>query len=195
MHLRAHQHRAEGVRPTPRHVHKKGEISGFPTGRPYPSSGPGRTRGTRVYPLLCGSGWILRIPGFPTGRPHPPSGPGRTGGTPMYPPLSVRGCILCIPSLPRGVPIPHAAHAGLEGLGCIRRCVGVRGCGAYVVFPRGFPSPKWPREEAGLGCICCFVRRAGYSVNHNVPRGVPIPQVAKAGLEGLKCIGCCVGVA
>ena len=55
-----------------------------PTGRPYPQRGPGKTRGTRVYPPLCGSGWALCIPRSPTGRPYPPSGPGRTEGTRVY---------------------------------------------------------------------------------------------------------------
>ena len=50
-----------------------------------------RTGGIRVYPWLCGSGWILCIPDSPTGRPYPPSGLGKTRGTPMHPSLCGRG--------------------------------------------------------------------------------------------------------
>ena len=38
--------------------------------------------------------------------------------------------------------MPHAAQAGPEGLGCIRRCVGVAESCAYPGLPRGaYPKP------------------------------------------------------
>ena len=60
----------------------------------------------------------------------------------MYPPLCGSGWTLCILVLPRGVAIPQAAQAGPEGLGCIRRCVGVAGPYAYLVLPRGVAIPQ-----------------------------------------------------
>ena len=68
-------------------------------------------------------------------------------GTRVYPPLCESGSPLCILVVPRGVPIPQAAQAGPEGLGCIRRCVGVAGPYAYLVLPRGIPIPKGARQN------------------------------------------------
>ena len=43
----------------------------------------------------------------------------------MYPPLCGEELeVQSYTTPPRGVPIPQTAQAGLEGLGCIRRCVG-----------------------------------------------------------------------
>ena len=41
-----------------------------PMGRPYPTNGPGRTGGTRVYPPLCGGERARCIHGSPSGCPH-----------------------------------------------------------------------------------------------------------------------------
>ena len=62
-------------------------------------------------------------PCTPTGRPHPPNSPDRTVETQVHPPLCRTGLNLCLLVLPGGLPMPNAAQAGLEELGCIRRCV------------------------------------------------------------------------
>ena len=60
----------------------------FSNGAPYPASGSGsRTRGTRVYAPLCGSGYILCIPGFKTGSCRNTGGT-RHGGCRQKDPLS-----------------------------------------------------------------------------------------------------------
>ena len=71
-------------------------IPSSPIGHPYPPHGRSKTVGTRVYPPLSGSGWILCVTNLPTWRPSHLGGPGKTGGTPVYPLLCVRGPILCI---------------------------------------------------------------------------------------------------
>ena len=54
--------------------------------------------------------------------------------------LQRAGCVYLV--VPPGVPIPQAAQAGPEGLGCIRRCVGVAGSCTNLVLPRGVPNPQ-----------------------------------------------------
>ena len=135
--------------------------------------------------------WLYLVsPCAPTGRPYPPSGLGRAGGTRVYPPLCGNGWTLCLLVLPRGVPIPQAARAGPEGVGCIRRCVGVPGPCADVGLPRGVPIPQAAHVgPEGLGCIRCCVGVVGPSAYLVLPWGVPIPQAAKAGPEGLGVSG------
>ena len=112
----------------------------------------------------------------------------------MYPPLCGGGWALCIPSPPTGRPYPPTAHAGPERLGCIHCCVGVAGP-RVSSFSHGAPlTPKRPRQDrrdsmylrlCGSGWTWCLLV---------FPRGVPIPQAAQAGPEGLGCVRRCVGV-
>ena len=169
-------------------------VSSYPHGAPLSPKGPNQDRRDSGVSAAVW-GWMVCVsPRTPTGRPYPPRGPTRTGGTRVYPPLCGGGWCACLLVSPRGVPIPQAAQAGLQGLGCIRGCVGVEG----VVSPRtptGRPYPPsgagrtggtrvYPPLCGGGWCACLLVP----------PRGAPIPQTAQAGPEGLGCIRGCVGV-
>ena len=94
--------------------------------RPYHPNGPRRIGGAWVSPRLCGE--QLQVQSYPTPppvRPYPPSGRGRTGGTRVYLPLCGEELKdQLYPARQGSVPIPQTAHAGPEGLGCLRRCVG-----------------------------------------------------------------------
>ena len=50
--------------------------------------------------------------------------------------------VYAYPVLPRGVPVPQKAQARPEGLGCVRRGVGVARPCAYHVLPRVVPIPQ-----------------------------------------------------
>ena len=121
-----------------------------PTGRPYPPKSACRTRGTPVYTPLCGE--ELEVQSWPTpppDHPYPLNRPGSTGETRVYPPLCGEELeIQSYTAPPRGGPIPQTAHAGPQGVGCIRRCVGRR-CKLNHTRPPRRPSlsPKRSRHE------------------------------------------------
>ena len=120
--------------------------------------------------------------------------------TALLPKVSVRGAILyippatptCPPKTPTGRPYPSPAQAGPEGLGCIRRCVGVGG----VVSPHNphgasLSLPGWQdRRDSGVSAavwgwvVWCPLKTL---------TGRPYPSPAQAGPEGLGCIRRCVG--
>ena len=204
-------------------------VSSFSHWRPYHPSGSGRSGATRVYSPLCGSGCALCILRSSTGRPYPQSSPSRAaGGTRLYAPLCGYGWTLCILVLPRGVPIPQAAHAGPAGLECLRRCVGMAGPCVSSFSHRASLSPERPTQDRGDSGVTTAMwdcldlvypryptgrpypasgpgRTGGTRVYPPLsricwtlcflvlPRGVPIPQAAQAGPEGLGCIRLCVG--
>ena len=104
-----------------------------PHGAPLSLPGPGRTGGTRVYPPLCGGGWCGVPSKPPRGAPIPPRP--RQDRRDSGVSAAVWGWVVWCPLItPTGRPYPSPAQAGPEGLGCIRRCVGVGG----VVSP---PNP------------------------------------------------------
>ena len=175
-------------------------------------------------------GWMVcAAPRTPTGRPYPPNSPRRTGGTRVYPPLCGGGWCACLLVPPQGATITQATQAGPEGLGCIRRCVGVDGV-RVSSYPHGVSlSPKQPRQDrrdSGVsalvwGWMVCVSPRTPTGRHYHPsdpgrtggtrvypplcgggwcarllvpPRGVPIPQTAQAGPEGLRCIRRCVGL-
>ena len=98
--------------------------------------------GTRVYPPLCGGGWCGASKP-PRGVPIPPRP--RQDRRDSGVSAAVWGWkVWCLLKTPTGRPYPPAAQARHEGLGCIRRCVGVGG----VVPPQtGMPSavPTYPK--------------------------------------------------
>ena len=102
-------------------------------------------------------------------------GPGRTGGTRVYPPLCGGGWCGVPSKTPTGRPYPSPAQAGPEGLGCIRRCVGVGGVLTPQKPPRGVPIPPRPRQDRRDSGVSAAVW--GWVVCRPLitPRGVPIP--------------------
>ena len=81
------------------------------------------------------------------------------------------------PQTPTGRPYPSAAHAGPEGLGCNRRCVG-RDSFACPHTPTGRPYPRAAQAgPEGLGCN----RRC---VGEGPPRVPPNPHGASLSLRG-----------
>ena len=116
-----------------------------PTGQPYSPSGPRRTGGNGLHPLLCGSGWAHAYLPFRRGLPIPKAA--HAGPEELE-------CIHCCVGMagpcayfvfPRGVPIPQAAQAGPGGLECIRRCVAVAGPCVSSLSPGVSLSPTRPR--------------------------------------------------
>ena len=109
--------------------------------------------------------WEWLDPMCPRSRkrhPYPPSGRGRTGGTRVHPLLCKSGSTSCILVLPRGVPIPQAAQVGVEGLGCIRRCVGVAGPCVSSLSQGAAQSPNWPEQaRRNLGVSAAVWERLG----------------------------------
>ena len=98
--------------------------SANPHGAPLSLPGPGRTGGTRVYPPLCGGGWCGVPSKPPRGVPIPPRP--RQDRRDSGVSAAVWGWVVWCPLItPTGRPYPSPAQAGPEGLGCIRRCVGV----------------------------------------------------------------------
>ena len=98
--------------------------SANPHGAPLSLPGPGRTGGTRVYPPLCGGGWYGVPSKPPRGVPIPPRP--RQDRRDSGVSAAVWGWVVWCPLItPTGRPYPSPAQAGPEGLGCIRRCVGV----------------------------------------------------------------------
>ena len=93
------------------------------------------------------------------------------------------------PPPPQGRPYPSAAQAGLEGLGCLRRCVGER---RIPYEPTGRPYP--PAAQAGPEGLGCIRRCVGKGRIPCEPTGRPYPSAAQAGAEGLGCNRRCVGV-
>ena len=86
----------------------------------------------------------------------------------MYPPLCGGGWCGVPSKTPTGRPYPSPAQAGPEGLGCIRRCVGVGGVQTpHNPTGRPYPSPAQAGPE-GLGCIrrCvgAYLRGTGFWV-------------------------------
>ena len=86
----------------------------------------------------------------------------------MYPPLCGGGWCADPSKTPTGRPYPSPAQAGPEGLGCIRRCVGVGGVQTpHNPTGRPYPSPAQAGPE-GLGCIrrCvgAYLRGTGFWV-------------------------------
>ena len=93
----------------------------------------------------------------------------------MYLP-AVWGCIVwCLLITRTGRPYPSAAQAGLEGPGCIRRCVEMRG----VVSPRNpheaSLSPGSPGRSGGTRMCPPLCGDGWCGVSSKPPRGVPIP--------------------
>ena len=83
--------------------------------------------------------------------------------------------VWCLLKTRMGRPYPSAAQAGLEGPGCIRRCVELRG----VVSPRNpheaSLSPRSPGRSGGTR-VCPPLCGDGWcGVSSKPPRGVPIP--------------------
>ena len=77
--------------------------------------------------------------------------------------------------LPQGVPIPQAIQAGLEGLGCIRRRVGVAGP-CISRSPKGRTIPKRPKQVQGdSGVAAAMWEWLGHAYLV-LPQGVRIPQ-------------------
>ena len=93
-----------------------------------------------------------------------------------------------------GFPIPKAAHAGLEGLGCIHRCVGVAGPCVSLCSRGASLSRSGPGRTRGTP-VYLPLRGSGWTLCILVlPRGVPVPRT-QVGPGGLGCIRRCVGVA
>ena len=86
------------------------------------------------------------------------------------------------PTPPRGVPIHGAAHAGPEGLGCIRRYLGRRWKFNRTRHPHGASlSPKRPKHDRRDSGVCAAVwGGAGSSMIPDPPRGVPIHGAPRA---------------
>ena len=116
----------------------------------------------------------------------------------MYPPI--RGWELetgTYRAPPRGLRIPKTARAGPEGLGCIPRSLGRSWRFNHTRPPLDGASlsPKWPtQDQRDWGVSAAMWGGAGSSIIPDPPRrGVPIPQMAHAGPEGLGCTCRCVG--
>ena len=83
-------------------------------------------------------------------------------------------CCLLVP--PRGAPIPQMAEAGPEGLGCIRRCVGVDDV-VSPYTPTGCPyPPNGPRRTGGTRVYPPPCGGGRCSVSSKTPWGAPIPR-------------------
>ena len=130
----AHGTSPEGVRARSHPLHPSGHAHASPQnphGAPLSLPGPSRTGGTRVYPPLCGGGWCGVPSQPPRGVPIPPRP--RQDRRDSGVSAAVWGWVVWCPlKTPTGRPYPSPAQAGPEGLGCIRRCVGVGG----VVSPQ-----------------------------------------------------------
>ena len=124
-----------------------------PRGCPYPPSGPCRTGGTRVYPLLCGSGWTLCILVLPQGVPITQAaqvGPRGLG--------CIRRCVgvagPCISCSLTGRPYPQSGPSRTRRTRVYPLLCGSGLAHAYFVLPRGVPIPKAAHAgPEGLGCI------------------------------------------
>ena len=65
---------------------------------------------------------------------------------------------------------------------------------SYRIPPGASPSTEQPRRDPrDQGVSAAVWGEAGSPIVHETPRGVPIPQKAHAGPEGLGCIRCFVG--
>ena len=88
---------------------------------------PGQYRRySTVSAALWGGAGSPIVHGTPTWREYPPYGPSGTGGARVSLPLCGKELeVQSYATAPqRSVPIPQTAHAGPEGCGCLRRCVG-----------------------------------------------------------------------
>ena len=103
----------------------------------------------------------------------------------MYPPLCGNALTLCIPVLPCGVPIPQAARIGPDGLGCIRRCVGVA-APCVSSFSHGASLSRSGPGRPGGTRVYLLLCGSGWAHAYLVvPRGVPIHEAAQSGPEGI----------
>ena len=136
--------------------------------------GPGKTGGTRVYPPLCGGGRCgassLPLRGVPI--PPRPRHNRRDSGVSA----AVWGWMVwCLLKTPTGRPYPPVAQAGPEGLGYIRRCVGVDGVGSPQNPHGAFLSPRGPGITGGTRVYPPLCEGGWCRVSSKPPRGVPIP--------------------
>ena len=176
----------------------------FPLGVCIPRNGVHQTRGTGVYPPLCGKGSVVPpCMTVPLGVPIPQSGLHQTGGTRVYPPLCGDGRELCTS------PAPPSNWASLspetlcttpEGLRYIRRYVETGGgvvppCTTLLV---GVPIPQnslHQTREARVYPPLCGDGGARCNPLHHPPTGCPYPP-KRCGPHrgGLGCVRRCVGM-
>ena len=143
-----------------------------PTGRPYPSPARRDRRDSGVAAAVWGCVEPCRFKP-PRGIPIP-SRPGGTGGTQVYPPLC-GGAWSHVASNPHGAPLSLPGPEGPEGLGCIRRCVGVRGA-MSLQTPTGRPYPFPARRDRRDSGVSAAVWGCVEPCRFKPPRGTPIPS-------------------
>ena len=94
----------------------------------------------------------------------------------------------------RGVPIPQTAQAGPRGLAFIRCSVGRSSKSKCTQQPDGVSlSPRRLRQDwRDSGVSAAVWARLETQSFTAPPRGVPIPQTAQAGPEGIGCLRRCL---
>ena len=165
-----------------------------PAGRPHPQSGPGKTRGTRLYPPICGSGWPMHT-----------SFSDRVSVSPKQSRQDRRdsGLLAAVWEWlhPMHRSFAHGAYLSPKRSGD-RRDSGIFNTVWEWLRPvhtsfshKACLSPKRPgqdRRDSGASAAVWEWLAHAYLV---LPAGVPIPKAAQAGPGGLGCIGRRVGSA
>ena len=127
-----------------------------------------------MYPPLCGAGRCGVSFKPPRGVPIPPRSNQDCGDSGVS--AAVWGWVVwCLIRTPTARPYPPAVEPGLEGLGCIRRCVGVGGV-VSDSNPHGASLSPCGRTRPGGTRVYPPLCGAGWcGVSSKLPRGVPIP--------------------
>ena len=145
-----------------------------PTRRPYPPAAQAGPEALGYIHRRVGVGGVLS-PQNPHGAFLSPRGP-RQARRDSGVSAAVWGWVVwCLLKTPTGRPYPPGAQAGLEGLGCTRRCVGVGGV-VSLKNPRGASlSPRGPRKIGGTRVYPVLCGGGWCGGSSKPPRGVPVP--------------------
>ena len=145
-----------------------------PHGASLPPSGPGRAEGHGCIRPCVGVESVVS-PRNPHRTSLSPRSPRRTGGTRVYLPAVWGGVVWCLLKTRTGRPYPPAAQAGLEGIGCIRRSMGMGGVVAPQNSHEASLSPRRPGRTGGTRVYPPLCGGGWCGVPFKPPRGVPIP--------------------